>query len=310
MTNDSSMLSTAKSATLLLEEWAAAIDADLSVLLLQHSSIRNLDHERDRNSGVFFAGANYAFNALSLEGRRLQSKLLGELKPFAAMARALLWRAPEGRREELDEAEKEILEVVEQTHCVWHRSPGEALEACQKQVRDLFEAIEALHDPDPDAVLFVPDTNALLYNTAIASWRLPGIEQATLMLVPTVLGELDELKVSHKNPDVRAKSETLIRQLKEFRRRGRLTSGVTVVTGSLSIRALATEPNLDQTLPWLRAHSNDDRILGSMIEIMRLHPRARIALVTRDINLQNKAEMARISYVEPPEAETGSVHAG
>ena len=57
MTNNNSMLSTAKSGTLLLEEWAAAIDADLSVLLLQHSSIRNLDHDRDRNSGVFFSGS-------------------------------------------------------------------------------------------------------------------------------------------------------------------------------------------------------------------------------------------------------------
>ena len=262
MINDSSMLPMAKSATMLLEEWAAAIDADLSVLLLEHSSIRNLDHDRDRNSGVFFVGANYAFSALSLEGKRLQSKLLGELKPFAAMARALLWRAPEGKREELDEVEKAMLEVVEQTHCVWHRSPSEALEVCRKQVRDLFESIEALHDSDEDAVLLVPDTNALLYNTAIASWRFAGIERATLMLVPTVLGELDELKVSHRSPDVRAKSETLIRQLKEFRRRGRLTSGVTIVSGRLSIRALATEPKLDETLPWLRGDSNDDRILG------------------------------------------------
>jgi rRNA-processing protein FCF1 len=289
---------------MVLEEWAAEIDRDLSALLLEHSSIRDLDDERDPHSGLVFFGAHYAFNDLSLEARRLQSKLLGDLKPFVAMARALLWRAPAEARKELDEAEKAILNVVEQTHCIWHKSPEAALETCRKGVRELFDAIHALHEPEQDSVLLIPDTNALLYNPSIATWSYPGIERATLVLVPTVLSELDELKMSHKNPDVREKAESIIRQVKEFRRRGSLTVGVPIVKGRLSMRALAVEPKVAETLPWLTADSNDDRILASTIEIMRFHPRATMALVTRDINLQNKAEVARIPYLEPPQPES------
>jgi predicted ribonuclease YlaK len=34
---------------------------------------------------------------------------------------------------------------------------------------------------------------------------------------------------------------------------------------------------------------------------MRQHPRTPVILVTRDINLQNKAEYAGLPFVEPPD---------
>lgn len=298
------MSSGPKSVTRLLEEWSVDIDGDLASLLLEHSSIRDLDDERSHGGDLVFVGAHYAFNDLSLDGRRLQSKVLGELKPFMAMGRTLLWRAPSEARTTLDQVEKTILEVVEQTHCVWHTSPVVALEACRQGIRELLDAVHALHDPEPDSTLLVPDTNALLYNPSISSWCCANIEKATLVLVPTVVSELDDLKMSHKNPAVREKAETIIRQIKEFRRRGSLAGGVPIVKGRLSLRALAVEPKVEEALPWLDVESNDDRILASTVELLRIHPRAPLALVTRDINLQNKAELARIPYLEPPEPES------
>ena len=47
----------------------------------------------------------------------------------------------------------------------------------------------------------------------------------------------------------------------------------------------------------------DDRLLATVVEVMRLHPHSPVTLVTRDINLQNKAEFACIPFVEPPEPE-------
>ena len=58
---------------------------------------------------------------------------------------------------------------------------------------------------------------------------------------------------------------------------------------------------MDETLPWLKADNNDDRILAGFIEIMREHPRCQVILVTRDMNLQNKAEYAGLPFIEPPE---------
>ena len=61
------------------------------------------------------------------------------------------------------------------------------------------------------------------------------------------------------------------------------------------------EPDMKNNLSWLDADVADDRIIASTLEIMINHPTARIVLVTRDINLQNKAEVALIEFVESPE---------
>jgi predicted ribonuclease YlaK len=79
-----------------------------------------------------------------------------------------------------------------------------------------------------------------------------------------------------------------------------LNDGVDVVSNRIRIRSIATEPCVDEVLPWLDPTSPDDRILASCVETMRVHPRSKVALVTGDINLQNKAEFARIPFLEPP----------
>jgi len=53
---------------------------------------------------------------------------------------------------------------------------------------------------------------------------------------------------------------------------------------------------------WLDPTSKDDRLVGSALEIQRDFPSVVVVLVTRDINLQNKAEMAFLPWAEPPEA--------
>jgi predicted ribonuclease YlaK len=81
---------------------------------------------------------------------------------------------------------------------------------------------------------------------------------------------------------------------------GALLDGVPVKKGSVFIRSFAREPDVPRAVPWLDATNQDDRILTSVIEVMRAHPRSRVALVTRDINLQNKADFARLYLLEPP----------
>ena len=117
-------------------------------------------------------------------------------------------------------------------------------------------------------------------------------------MVPTVLSELDKLKVDHRNPDVRDKAEKIIRQIKEYRRRGPLNAGVVLVENRIRRRSSAVEVRASEVLPWLDPDSADDRILASCFETMRTHSRSRVTLVTGDINLQNKAEMARLSYLD------------
>jgi predicted ribonuclease YlaK len=97
--------------------------------------------------------------------------------------------------------------------------------------------------------------------------------------------------------------ESLIRRIKGYRARGALTAGVPLRKGVSTFRALATEPALDKSLPWLDPTNDDDRMIATVVEVMRQHPRSTVMLVTQDINLQNKAELASVPYVEPPVAK-------
>ena len=161
--------------------------------------------------------------------------------------------------------------------------------------------LEHLPGVSEEEVILVPDTNALIYNPSIEAWEFQGFARFCIILTPTVISELDQLKVTHRNPEVRSKAEKLIRQIKEYRRRGNLLEGVALRRGVRELRTIAAEPLLSESLPWLQAENMDDRLIASVIEIMRAHPRSEVHLVSRDLNAQNKAEYARILYLEPPD---------
>src|SRR5439155_14433359 len=123
----------------------------------------------------------------------------------------------------------------------------------------------------------------------------------SLVLTSTLLGELDELKMPHRGATVRKKAESAIRRIKEYRRRGNIHQGVPLNSERSTVRMTAVEPNFDTTLPWLERTVEDDRLLASVLEIVREHPHSPVILVTRDVNMQNKADLAGIPFVEPPD---------
>ena len=62
--------------------------------------------------------------------------------------------------------------------------------------------------------MVIPDTNALLFNPDLQEWSFELVRQFTIVLLPTVLSELDKLKMDHRSESVRQKAEKLIRQIK------------------------------------------------------------------------------------------------
>jgi predicted ribonuclease YlaK len=150
---------------------------------------------------------------------------------------------------------------------------------------------------------YLPDTNALLYHVDLDRWSFADSATFELVLAPSVLVELDELKVNHRNPDLREKAEGPIRRIKGYRDRGagRLSDGVTLRATVSTIRTLAAEPRMEATLRWLDPANRDDRFIASAIGLMRTRPRSVVRIVTRDTNLQNKAEFALMPFCEPPE---------
>jgi predicted ribonuclease YlaK len=148
--------------------------------------------------------------------------------------------------------------------------------------------------------MLVPDTNALYWNTALDTWRLPWASGAfVVVLMPTVLKEIDLHKTDERRSSRREKAERFARQVGEYRRRGPLLQGATLAAGISTVMAIPVEPKMSDSLPWLDSTSPDDRLLASTIEVMRLNPDAPVIVVTRDINFQNKLEFARVPFISP-----------
>ncbi len=146
--------------------------------------------------------------------------------------------------------------------------------------------------------MIFPDTNALYWNTALDSWRSPTAEQFLVVLTPIVIEEIDRHKVHSTNPAIKRKAERLIRQISEYRRRSPLVKGSVLAKGVSKILALPVESNPQKFFPWL-AYSADNLFLGNAMEIMKTNSRAPAVMVTRDVNLQTKIEMAGLTLWTP-----------
>ncbi len=270
---------------------------EVAVLLGNDAPLEDIN---EPPSSVVFIGPSFGFEDLPLEKKRLQSRLNEHRRRFFAFARALLCTQSTEVLKRIEERETTVREVIEQEHLVWHSTTGEALAAVKKAVHEILEAVGHLHDPVEGSVVLVPDTNALILSPAFQKWSFEALPEFELLLVPLVLSELDTLKINHRDSNVKQKAQAVIRQIKEYARRGSLSVGVTIVANRIRLRALASEPRVEETLFWLDPTVPDDRMLASTVEAMRMHPRSTVALVTGDINLQNKAAFAGIPFLEPP----------
>lgn len=286
-----------KTLTDLLAKDAACIKNDIAALMT-HSGFDPIIND-DESPVVLLIGNNW-WHALPTEGRRLQHKILGDYRQYRDLVRVLISGMAEDGLREFEDADRLVMESVEQRGATWTKSIDEARDQALHAVDQIEALLDRLYSPEGET-LVIPDTNALILGAPLDQWSFDWCDALTVVLTPTVLAELDELKIAHRNPDVRTKAERLIRQIKEYGRRGDLRAGVPILSGRITARSIAVEPRMDESLPWLDAANNDDRLLATAIEIIRRNVRSVVVLVTADINLQNKAQHARLPVCEPPE---------
>ncbi|KUO69148.1 MAG: hypothetical protein APF83_12345 [Lutibacter sp. BRH_c52] len=175
-------------------------------------------------------------------------------------------------------------------------SIAEAKVKFETEIEFFYETLKIYSNSGNKEIIIVPDTNALIQEPDPKSYKLIiGFEKLTIVFLPTVLSELDELKIKSSNPDFQKKVKSVIKRLKGYRQQGSLIEGV-LVEKTIYLKMIASEPNFGKTLSWLDENNNDDRIIASALEIQRDNPASSVCLVTSDINLQNKAEMARLTY--------------
>jgi rRNA-processing protein FCF1 len=194
------------------------------------------------------------------------------------------------------ETEKKLMGFISQDrHGVPASTEGGKLFFC-KQVIVFQQFLELLNKETSDVIL-VPDTNALVQFPDPASYRKLVNAPFTFMILPTVLSELDKAKINHRNESYRDKAKSVIKRLKGYRNQGNVLNGITV-DKTVTVKMVANEPDFDTTLKWLDQNNNDDRIITSILNLQVTHPADRVILVTSDINLQNKAQAAMLTFAD------------
>lgn len=278
-------------------------DIEAAILdLWQNSQIR--EFRNDPSSGVVFMVNPYYWKALPIEHRADQARLLGRYRHWYELFYRCHAQHSSDVRDKIETTNTYVLGAIELCSDWSTRATFEENHACLSNELTLFRNLLEQAGRSETEFVLVPDTNALLksadpsqYGDLIASLRF------TFVIVPTVLAELDGLKRTRVSQALGEKAEKAIRVIKGLRKQGSVLDGVTVAK-TITVQMIATEPRMADLPLWLDPTNQDDRIIGSVLEIQCGQPSAVAILVTDDMNLQNKAEMAFLPWAEPPEHMT------
>ena len=279
-----------KSVSELLADRAQTI-RELIDELLDHSSLHHY-----HVPGFFSTAGDNTWGKLEEEGRRTQSRALTEHQRYSELLHVLLHGQPPDAMKALDESEETLERVLQQSGSTWWKTVDEARAKVDAAIEAGLGLVADLYDPSEGTPVFVPDTNALYRHPNLDASRFRGFPRFVLLLLSNVLAELDEAKVNHRNPDVRKKAEGLIGRVRSYHSRGDIFAGVPLAKDKSTVKTSAIEPRVEDSLPWLDPSNRDDRIVASLIEATRAHPRSPVVLVTRDVNLQNKAAFAGLPF--------------
>ncbi len=275
-----------------LKEISVELKNGIENLLLNYTTIYS--------NNVFSSSGDHYWGSLSKEGCVVQSGIQETYQKFYHLVTILIKKQSREVQGTYYAYDMKLRQIIEQNGGTWYSAYQDALSEMSETFENLTGLLEDLQDPSDGTAVFVPDTNALMFNPELENWGFQDVSHFRIFLMPSVLSELDTLMLIHKNDDMRKKAETLIDRIKACRSHGRITEGVPLVEGKIDIIAGVVETDFEDTLPWLNINNDDDRILASFIEIIRLYPHSPVILVTRDINLQNKAEYACLQFEEPP----------
>jgi hypothetical protein len=287
----------------LTEELAAfAQQADQ---FLDASTIRYRPQDDD---GVFILGwHDYSWGPLDDQQRQLQRQLLEAWPPLLERLRLLLAADPSATHKRLDE-------LTSSSPAGWtgptpstgpSRQPSPRPNSASVPSSPAALSLLGSLGHDTGATIVVPDTNVLVRSPELARYaQVLGTTDYTVVLVAPVLAELDLLKTGRSNQAVRERARKVSERIKEWRRRGPLHRGVKVQHQVL-VRAEAREPSFQATLSWLDATVTDDRIIAATLELQRRHPTDRLVLLTGDVNLLAKADVAGLPTADTPDPDLG-----
>lgn len=253
------------------------------------------------SGGVTFVCPEVYFGERSAEQQASQLALKRRYEVLIEILKVVLRGATNDLLSRLEDTDKHFRDWLELDGS-WSvtQNPTENARKSEAAAKPLYQILDVLDHASKAELILVPDTNSLLSTADPVDYRkIANQDSFVFMLLPTVLGELDRLKIEHRNDVVREKAKKIITRIKGWRNQGSLAAGV-VVDKSIAVKASRSEPDMDNTLSWLDASNDDDRIVASILALQGEHPSAHVILVSDDINLLNKADAALIDTADTP----------
>ncbi len=281
---------------------AERLQSDLEVLTDRIADlIRELPVERRNKYGssVVFIGPDYYLRIATYKQLNAQLAIKRDYEEWIGIFKSIFAKPTDQLNRRIREADSRVRRWIE-LKPNWSISHDRAAneENLRADVRLFHEMLAILDANGPAATILIPDTNAIIGEPSPIHYKsIASDDTFVFLLLPTVLAELDALKNSHRNSDFRKKVNKVIARVKGWRIQGGLREGVTV-DRTITVKAVASEPKMGKTLSWLDENNRDDRIIASVLEVQSTYPNAQVVLVTGDINLSNKADVARIETAE------------
>jgi hypothetical protein len=251
-------------------------------------------HDPNRNSSIIHIGADIYH--WSKKDEKSQLKAREKFTKFLEKFELFLTNANPSTLRDIKDANKGILNLINQNHAPASTDYGKKY---FKEYIDNHKKFLNLLSESETITYVIPDTNAIVqFPDPSLYQKICDTEKFNFVIIPTVLSELDIQKNNHRNETYKRKVKSVITRLKGYRNQGDVLNGVTS-NKCITIKMIATEPNFQRTLKWLDPKINDDRIIASALEIQTMNPSAYVILVTADMNLQNKAELAKLTVIDP-----------
>jgi tetratricopeptide (TPR) repeat protein len=141
--------------------------------------------------------------------------------------------------------------------------------------------------------IYVLDTNVLLYNPR----ALYAFPDADVIIPDTVLVELDKIKTSRADRELRYRGREISRILFELSDNGKLTDGITFGKNSL-LKVVNYDPSKGKH-DHLSSKNSDDRILAIVNQLNAESNGRPVTIVTNDLNMLLKAQTYGVKVEHP-----------
>lgn len=268
---------------------------------MRSSAIRNVD-PNSPGSGVAFIGfAQWGWSPsdTNLEAARMAlPKRLRDFRPrFELLFAHPTPELAERLRIALDQLERWLLRPDGD-----HGVPP-TIDMATGQVHRAVEVLRSarhLLPTDPVAIRLVVDTNTLVDCPDLTVYAAQLGDDYRVHLLPTVLGEIDDLKRCGRTAELREAAKAASRRIKGLRTGGDVRVGVRVA-GDISAVFEHAEPRADGLPDWLDLSVPDDRTVASSLVLQSAHPGSAVYVATNDLNMQTKLAAVGLPHVEPPE---------